>query len=116
VYEKMEVMSMETTKMDSASYLEESVMVEKITQEVPPEASVTETSYSRKIKPRALIFKATEKDLDKIKELIETQFTEVEIIYVTTGPATSILRVTKSMPFETEDSSTKPLCHLNSQS
>jgi hypothetical protein len=107
---KMEVKSLETTKMDSQSYLEESAMVEKITQEVPPEASISETSYSRKIKPRALIFKATEKDLDKIKELIETKFTEVEIIYVTTGPATSILRVTKSMPFETQSSSAPPLC------
>jgi hypothetical protein len=113
---KMEVKSLETTKMDSQSYLEESAMVEKITQEVPPEASISETSYSRKIKPRALIFKATEKDLDKIKELIETKFTEVEIIYVTTGPATSILRVTKSMPFETQNSSEQPLCQLNSQS
>ena len=109
----MEVKSLETSKMDS-SYLEET-SIENITQETR-EASVSETAYSRKIKPRALIFKATEKDLDKIKELIETQFTEVEIIYVTTGPATSILRVTKSMPFETGDSSTQPMCHLNSQS
>jgi hypothetical protein len=34
----------------------------------------------KKIKPRALIFEAQDKDLDKIKELIETQFPEVEII------------------------------------
>jgi hypothetical protein len=106
----MEVKSLETTKMDSSSYLEKNPMVEEITQEAPPEASVSETSYSKKIKPRALVFKATEKDLDKIKELIETQFTEVEIIYVTTGPATSILRVTKSMPFEAQNSSAQPLC------
>ena len=71
---------------------------------------------SKKIKPRALIFKATDKDLDKIKELIETEFTKVEIIYVTTGSASSILRVTKSMPFETQNSSEQPLCHLNNQS
>ena len=66
-------------------------------------------SHSRKIKPRALIFKAKDKDLYKIKELIETQFPEVEIIYVTTGPATSILHVTKSMPFEAQNSSEQPL-------
>jgi hypothetical protein len=59
------------------------------------------TSY--KIKPRALIFKANQKDLDKIKELIEIQFPEVKILYITTGPATSILHVTKSMPFETQN-------------
>jgi hypothetical protein len=51
---------------------------------------------SKKIKPRALIFEAQDKDLDKIKELIETQFPEVEIIYVTTGSVASILRVTKT--------------------
>ena len=44
-----------------------------------------------------------------IKEIIENQFPEVEIIYLTTGPATSILRVTKSMPFEKQDVSTQPL-------
>ncbi len=60
----------------------------------------SESSY--KIKPRALIFKANEKDLEKIKELIEMQFPKVEIVYITSGPATSILRVTKSMPFETQ--------------
>jgi hypothetical protein len=64
---------------------------------------------SYKIKPRALIFKANEKDLDKIKELITTQFPKVEIVYITTGPATSILRVTKSMPFETQNYPTQPL-------
>ena len=67
----------------------------------------SETPY--KIKPRALIFKANEKDLDKIKELIETQFPKVEIVYITTGPATSILRVTKSMPSETKNYLTQPL-------
>ena len=36
MHEKMEVKSLETTKMDSSSYLEESAMVEKITQEAPP--------------------------------------------------------------------------------
>jgi hypothetical protein len=80
--------------------------VEAMAQRVP---SNSETACSKKIKPRALIFKAINKDFDKIKELIETQFPEVEIIYATTGPAASILRVTKSIPFETQDSSTQPL-------
>ncbi len=72
-------------------------------------AQDTLISYPRKIKPRALIFKAHEKDFEKIKELIEMQFPEVEIIYVTTGPATSILHVTKSMPFETQNNQDQPL-------
>jgi hypothetical protein len=62
---------------------------------------VTAEVFSFKVKPRALIFKANEKDLNEIKDLIETQFPKVEIIYITTGPAESILRVTKSMPLET---------------
>jgi hypothetical protein len=62
-----------------------------------------------KSKPRALIFKADEKDLDKIKELIEMQFPKVEIVYITTGPATSILHVTKSMPFKTQNYITQPI-------
>jgi hypothetical protein len=64
---------------------------------------------SCKIKPRALIFKANQKDLDKIKELIETQFPKVKILYITTGPATSILHVTKSMPIETQNCPDQPL-------
>jgi hypothetical protein len=42
--------------------------------------SSTEMACSKKIKPRAIIFKADAKDLQKIKELIETQFPKVEII------------------------------------
>jgi hypothetical protein len=79
--------------------------VEAMPQEVP---SSSETACSKKIKPRALIFKSNDKELHKIKELIETQFPEVEIIYVTTGPAASILRVTKSIPFEKQDPSAQP--------
>jgi hypothetical protein len=84
----------------------EDTPTEAIAQEVP---LASETAGSKKIKPRALIFKAHDKDLHKIQELIKTQFPEVEIIYVTTGPAASILRVTKSMPFETQGSSAQPL-------
>ena len=80
--------------------------METMAQEVPP---ASETACSKKVKPRALIFKSNDKDLHKIKELLKTQFPEVEIIYVTTGPAASILRVTKSMPFEKQDSSEQPL-------
>jgi hypothetical protein len=68
-----------------------------------------DSETSCKIKPRAIVFKANTKDLDKIKELIETQFPKVEIVYITTGPATSILRVTKSMPFEMQNFSAQPL-------
>ena len=80
-----------------------------MTQETQEVSSALKIPCSLKIKPRAIIFKADDKDLDKIKELIEKQFPEVEIIYLTTGPATSILRVTKSMPFEKQDVSTQPL-------
>ena len=72
--------------------------------------SSTEMACSKKIKPRAIIFKADAKDLQKIKELIETQFSKVEIIYITSGSTDSILRVTKSIPLETQNSSEQPLC------
>jgi hypothetical protein len=80
-----------------------------MTQETQEVSSALKIPCSVKIKPRAIIFKADDKDLDKIKEIIENQFPEVEIIYLTTGPATSILRVTKSIPFEKQDVSTQPL-------
>ena len=73
------------------------------------ETSVSESTYTKKIKPRALIFKANNKDFDRIKELIEAQFPEVEILYVTTGPIGSVLRVTKSIPFEMQDTSKQSL-------
>jgi hypothetical protein len=95
-------------KLKIESSLDETTKTEGLAQEVL-EVSISETACSKKIKPRALILKATDKDLNKIKELIETQFTKVEIIYITTGPVASILRVTKSMPFETQNSSVQPL-------
>jgi hypothetical protein len=79
---------------------------EAIAQQVP---SASETVCSKKFKPRAFIFKSNNKDFEKIKEIIKTQFPEVEIIYVTTGSAESILRVAKSIPFEKQDSSEQPL-------
>jgi hypothetical protein len=75
---------------------------ESLEQKVP---SALEVSGSKRIKPRALVFKAHDADLHRIKELIEVQFPDVEILYVTTGPAKSFLHVTKSMPFELQGSS-----------
>ena len=77
-----------------------------MTQEAP---SVSEAVCSKKIKPKAFIFKAINKDFENIKDLIKTQFPDVEIVYVTTGPAASILRVSKSIPFEMQDPSAQPL-------
>ena len=44
----------------------------------------------------------------KLNDLIKTQFPEVEVVYVTTGPVDSFLRVTKSIPFEMQNSSEQP--------
>jgi len=68
--------------------------------------------FSKKIKPRALILKATNKDFDKIAELIKSEFPEVEILYLTTGPVKSILRVTKSLPFEMQNSPEQSLYNV----
>jgi len=68
----------------------------------------SEIPCSRRIKPRALVLKANDKDLDKIKEIIKLQFSGVEIVYVTTAPAGSFLHITKSVPFELQDPSIKP--------
>ena len=95
-------------KLKTESSLEETTKLEAIPKTARSSLGLKK-KYSRKIKPRALIFRAQDKDLHKIKELIETQFPEVEIIYVTTGPAASILHVTRSMPFETQDSSIQTL-------
>jgi hypothetical protein len=63
-----------------------------------------ETPCLKKLKPRAIILKANDKDFSKLKDLIKTQFPQVEIVYVTTGPVESFLRVTKSIPFEMQNS------------
>jgi hypothetical protein len=85
--------------------LKEDNQIGSITQEGPLASA---TVYSKKTKPRAIIFKANDKDLHEIKELIKTHFPKVEIIYVTTGPAASTLHVTKSLPFEMQNSSAQP--------
>jgi hypothetical protein len=59
---------------------------------------------SRTKKPRALVIKANNKDFDEITEVIKSQFSDVQILYITTGPVASILRVTKSVPFELQNS------------
>jgi hypothetical protein len=70
--------------------------------------SIAPTTCSRKIKPRAIILKANDKDFCKLTDSIESQFPDIEIIYVTTGPVASVLRVTKSIPFEMQNSSEQP--------
>ncbi len=98
---------LEKLKIELSSKEENQVGV--LTQEVGEVPLASETACSRKMLPRALVFRAHDKDLHKIEKLIKTQFPEVEIIYVTTGPAGSILRVTKSIPFEKQNSSEQPL-------
>jgi hypothetical protein len=61
-----------------------------------------EWKLNNRIKPRAIIFKAIDKDLNEIMKFIKNNFSKVEIVYVTTGSATSILHVTKSTSLETE--------------
>jgi hypothetical protein len=48
------------------------------------EQQVIEPAIKR-LKPRALVFMADHKDLDKIKDFIET-LVEVKLVYVTTAP------------------------------
>jgi hypothetical protein len=63
-------------------------------------------------KPRALIIKATNKDFEEIKELVKSKFPDVQILYMTTGPAASILRVTRIAPFEVGKPSEQSLCSV----
>jgi hypothetical protein len=81
------------------------VVVNKESAEVLPTSI---TTCLKKIKPRAIIFKANDNDFSKLTDSIKSQFPEVEIVYVTTGPVASILRVTKSIPFEMQNSSEQP--------
>jgi len=96
-------------KLNFKSSLEDTTKVEIMPIEPPEVPSSLETACSKRMKPRAIVLKANDKDLDRIKELIDVQFPEVEIIYITTGPAASILRVTKSMPTESRNSSSELL-------
>jgi hypothetical protein len=85
----------------------ESTVHEDMHSIVSPEAKL-DLVGSHKIKPRALVFKANEQDLNNIKEIIETHFPGVEIIYITTGPANCLLRVTKSVPTGPKDNQDEP--------
>jgi hypothetical protein len=96
-------------KLNFKSSLKEPTKIEIMPIETQEVYLPSKTVCSKKIKPRAIVFKANDKDLDKLKELINVQFPEVEIIYVTTGPASSILRITKSIPNEPSDSSSELL-------
>ena len=98
--------ALEKTKLELS--LKEATTVEAKTAEVHEVSLALETVCSRKIKPRAIILKAHDKDFCKLKDSIEKLFPEVEIIYVTTGPVACVLRVVKSMPFEMQDSSMQP--------
>ena len=66
---------------------------------------VPSVHVSRRKKPRALVIKASNRDFDEITEIIKQKFPDVQILYVTTGPAASILRVTKSIPVELQSTS-----------
>ena len=92
-------------KLEIEPSLNKTAKAEVMTLESFEVPLTSEVVCLKKIKPRAIIFKANDKDFSKIKDLVKAQFPEVEIIYVTTGPATSFLRVTKSIPFEMQNSS-----------
>jgi hypothetical protein len=67
------------------------------------EQEVTEPTIKR-LKPRALVLIADQKDLEKIKDFIETLI-EVKLVYLTTAPLNTSLRVVKEpkdkhQPFE----------------
>lgn len=85
--------------------------MEEINVELPNESSSLEAEMqaprsdsivSHTKKPRALIIKATNKDFVELKELVKSKFPDVQILYMTTGPAASILRVTRVAPIELE--------------
>jgi hypothetical protein len=97
-----------TEKINVEPSLKQTTNVEVMTIESPEVPLTSEATPLRKIKPRAIIFKANDKDFCKLNDFIKTQFPEVEIVYVTTGPVASFLRVIKSIPFELQNSSEQP--------
>ena len=67
------------------------------------EQQVTEPPI-KKLKPRALVLMADQKDLEKIKDFIKT-LVEVKLVYVTSAPSHTALKVVKEpkdkhLPFE----------------
>jgi hypothetical protein len=71
---------------------------ENSTKRLVEEPLAKETAATKSVKPRALIFRAPNKEFCKIVELVKSDFPEVEVLYITTGSAKSILKVTKSIP------------------
>jgi hypothetical protein len=92
-------------KLEIESSLEKTIKAEVVKIESSEVFPTSIATCLRKVKPRAIILRANDQDFSKLKDSIKTQFPEVEIVYVTTGPAASILRVTKSIPFEMQNSS-----------
>jgi hypothetical protein len=95
-------------KLEIESSNEKTFKAEVVTVIPPKELLTSEKPCLRKTKPRAIIFKADDKDFCELNDLIKRQFPKVEVVYVTTGPVESFLRVTKSMPFEMQNSSEQP--------
>jgi hypothetical protein len=66
------------------------------------EQQVTEY-LGQKLKNRAIVFKANQKDLDKIKDFI-SGLSDVKLVYLTTAPSSTALKVLKEpndkQPFE----------------
>jgi hypothetical protein len=78
---------------------------ENTSPEVEIQAPRSDAMISHTRKPRALIIKATNQDFAELKELVKSKFPDVQILYMTTGPAASILRVTRVAPVDLEKSS-----------
>jgi hypothetical protein len=95
-------------KLEIESPLKKATNTKVIKIESSEISPTSEATCLKKIKPRAIIFRGNDKDFCKINELIKTQFPEVEVVYVTTGPVASFLRVIKSIPFEMQTSSEQP--------
>ena len=95
-------------KLDIEPSLEKMPQAEVMKIESSEVPLVSEGICFKKIKPRAIIFKANDKDFCKLNDFIKVQFPEVEVVYVTTGPVDSFLRVSKSIPFEMQNSSEQP--------
>ena len=95
-------------KLENEPSLNKTAKAEVMTIESAEVHSPSEATCLKKIKPIAIIFKANDKDFCKLNDLIKTQFAEVEVVYVTTGPVASFLRVYKSIPFEMQNSSEQP--------
>ena len=95
-------------KLEIEQSLKKSIEAEAIKIESSMICPTSGTTCLKKTKPRAIVFKANDKDFCSLKDFIKTQFPQVEVVYVTTGPVESFLRVTKSIPFELQNSSEQP--------